>query len=153
MKFCENCGAQLEDNAVFCPNCGAKVGEENNTDVNYRSESASPDLSYHPQKSTIKSSSVSSKSLALISYLWLPGLIIAIIVNATRKDVSLKFYINQALWLFIISIVTWLIAALIPPIGTVLLLILAIIWLYCFIGAAQGKEAKVPFLGDKPIIK
>ncbi|MBE6632546.1 MAG: DUF898 family protein [Ruminococcaceae bacterium] len=22
MKFCSNCGAQLEDNAAFCPNCG-----------------------------------------------------------------------------------------------------------------------------------
>ena len=24
MKFCENCGTQLEDNAVFCEECGAK---------------------------------------------------------------------------------------------------------------------------------
>ncbi|MBQ3084499.1 MAG: zinc-ribbon domain-containing protein [Clostridia bacterium] len=23
-KFCQNCGNQLDDNAVFCPNCGAK---------------------------------------------------------------------------------------------------------------------------------
>ena len=24
MKFCENCGTQLDDNAVFCEECGAK---------------------------------------------------------------------------------------------------------------------------------
>ena len=24
MKFCENCGAQLEDSAVFCEECGSK---------------------------------------------------------------------------------------------------------------------------------
>ena len=24
MKFCENCGTQLEDNAVFCEECGTK---------------------------------------------------------------------------------------------------------------------------------
>ncbi len=27
MKFCGNCGQQLEDSAVFCSNCGANVGE------------------------------------------------------------------------------------------------------------------------------
>ena len=25
MRFCDECGAQLEDNAVFCDECGAKV--------------------------------------------------------------------------------------------------------------------------------
>lgn len=27
MKFCPNCGTQLEDSAVFCSNCGTNVGE------------------------------------------------------------------------------------------------------------------------------
>ncbi len=27
MKFCGNCGQQLEDSAVFCSNCGVGVGE------------------------------------------------------------------------------------------------------------------------------
>ena len=26
--FCEHCGAQLEEGAVFCQNCGAKVAVE-----------------------------------------------------------------------------------------------------------------------------
>ena len=25
MKYCENCGAELEDSAVFCDECGARV--------------------------------------------------------------------------------------------------------------------------------
>ena len=25
MKYCQNCGTQLEDSAKFCPNCGAKI--------------------------------------------------------------------------------------------------------------------------------
>ena len=25
MKYCENCGAKLEDDALFCGECGAKV--------------------------------------------------------------------------------------------------------------------------------
>lgn len=28
MKYCTNCGAQLEDSAKFCPNCGAKVNAD-----------------------------------------------------------------------------------------------------------------------------
>ena len=31
MKFCENCGTQLDDNAVFCEECGTK--QENYTDA------------------------------------------------------------------------------------------------------------------------
>ena len=31
MKFCENCGTQLDDNAVFCEGCGTK--QENYTDA------------------------------------------------------------------------------------------------------------------------
>lgn len=27
MRFCENCGTQLEDSARFCPNCGAPVAQ------------------------------------------------------------------------------------------------------------------------------
>jgi hypothetical protein len=26
MKYCEKCGAEMDDNAEFCPKCGAKVG-------------------------------------------------------------------------------------------------------------------------------
>lgn len=27
MKYCSNCGTQLQDDARFCPNCGAATGE------------------------------------------------------------------------------------------------------------------------------
>lgn len=30
MKYCESCGNQLTDNAVFCPKCGTRVGNNNN---------------------------------------------------------------------------------------------------------------------------
>lgn len=32
MKYCKNCGAQLEDKAMFCDNCGAKVEEKEDSD-------------------------------------------------------------------------------------------------------------------------
>ena len=28
-KYCEQCGTELEDNAVFCPECGTKCHSEN----------------------------------------------------------------------------------------------------------------------------
>ena len=32
MKYCENCGAKLEDDACFCDECGAKVEENKNSE-------------------------------------------------------------------------------------------------------------------------
>ena len=29
MKYCKNCGTQLDDNTAFCPECGAKQDEIN----------------------------------------------------------------------------------------------------------------------------
>lgn len=26
MKYCENCGTQINEDALYCPSCGAKVG-------------------------------------------------------------------------------------------------------------------------------
>ncbi len=38
MKYCGNCGHELEENSKFCPSCGAKVGDTTNpyqpTDAN-----------------------------------------------------------------------------------------------------------------------
>ena len=29
MKFCRNCGAQIDDNAIFCQNCGSRTNGDN----------------------------------------------------------------------------------------------------------------------------
>ena len=40
--FCEHCGAQLEEGAVFCQNCGAKVAAEEKQTVNQTVKQAVP---------------------------------------------------------------------------------------------------------------
>ena len=36
MKFCRNCGKQLEDSDIYCPSCGTKCEvDENTDDLNY----------------------------------------------------------------------------------------------------------------------
>ncbi|MGD9605141.1 MAG: zinc-ribbon domain-containing protein [Bacilli bacterium] len=27
MKYCANCGNEIEEDATFCPNCGARIGQ------------------------------------------------------------------------------------------------------------------------------
>ena len=46
MRFCENCGTQLEDGVRFCPNCGAQVAQEaaqTQPDAQTTAQSAQPE--------------------------------------------------------------------------------------------------------------
>ena len=53
MKFCENCGAKLEDNASFCEECGTKQETVQQNDVQAISHGSMPS-----QSSTTTSQSV-----------------------------------------------------------------------------------------------
>lgn len=48
MKFCQNCGTQLEDNDLFCPSCGTK--SDNSTSTLEKSPSSNPLLLKLKQK-------------------------------------------------------------------------------------------------------
>ncbi|MGN1051035.1 MAG: zinc-ribbon domain-containing protein [Acutalibacteraceae bacterium] len=44
MKFCQNCGKEVLDEAVICPNCGCSVQADNNTQSTEVDESVSAGL-------------------------------------------------------------------------------------------------------------
>lgn len=92
------------------------------------------------------------KTIGLISYLTLIGLIIAFVMNNEKKNSFATFHIRQSVGLMltgfvlgainIIPILGWIVSIL----GFVFLLIL---WVIGLIGAINGEEKTVPLLGDK----
>lgn len=57
MKFCENCGIQLEDNAVFCEECGAKQDSVEQT----QPEVSTPEVEINTQPTKLSATCTPAK--------------------------------------------------------------------------------------------
>lgn len=91
------------------------------------------------------------KTIAIISYITIIGLIIAFIMNQSKKNSFASFHIRQAIgitlfWVAISIIRGYMNLGLVGSILGLGVLALAIIGL---IGAAQGEEKRIPLLGDQ----
>lgn len=90
------------------------------------------------------------KTIAIIAYLTLIGLIIAFVMNQNKKDPFGSYHIRQSLGICVtglalgiinvIPILGWIISIL----GTIFLIVL---WVMGLINAINGKKAPVPVLG------
>jgi uncharacterized membrane protein len=91
------------------------------------------------------------KTTAIIAYLYIPGIIIAFILNNSKKNSFASFHIRQALGLLLVltmmnileyylglGLVSWIVE-----------LALLVLWVIAFIGVIKGEEKTVPFLGDQ----
>ncbi len=97
------------------------------------------------------SSGFDAKTIAVISYLTVIGLVIAFIMNNDRKDDFTTYHIKQSLGLtvlgfglFIIGMIPFL-GWLISFLGSVFLLVL---WIMGLVNAVNNKKEPVPLLGD-----
>ena len=92
------------------------------------------------------------KTTDIVAYLTWVGLIIAFVIGDRERS---KFHLNQSLviWLAgtIVGFVSWipLIGGLISAVGG---LFCAVCWFIGLIGAIQGQEKPVPFLGQFTLI-
>jgi len=93
---------------------------------------------------------IEGKTMAIISYITWIGTIIALIMNNKTKNSFAAFHIRQMIGLGLFSIANTFI------IGSntgywvygSINFILFIFWIIGFVGALQGEEKKVPFVGD-----
>lgn len=92
------------------------------------------------------------KTIAIVSYLTVIGLIVAFVLNNEKKDPFASYHIRQSLGLVLTSIALSLINV-IPVLGWIVSLIGAFVLLYMWItgllNAVNGKEKPVPILGEK----
>ncbi len=90
------------------------------------------------------------KTIAIISHLWVIGLVIAYIMNLNKKNYFASFYIRQMIGL---NILQFLNGAIIyqyfgNTIGWIVGMLLFVLWIVSFIGAIQGEEKETPVVGE-----
>ena len=91
------------------------------------------------------------KPAAIISYLWIIGLVIAYLMNSTKKNTFSSFHIRQASGLIAIHIIIYALERFlgIGMLAWIFDVGLLILWVIALFGAIQGEEKRVPLLGDQ----
>ena len=136
MKYCPHCGAEIADDVRFCPTCG----KETVVVVN-----GSSDPEFDPQDIA------DNRILAMLGYLTM-GILPMI---GCRNSAFAMHHVNQALWLFIGSMLCGLVC-IIPILGWIVAGIAGIV-LFVFeiigiIRALKGSGRYLPFIKNLPVI-
>lgn len=92
------------------------------------------------------------KTIAIIAYITIIGLIIAFIMNNEKKNSFATFHIRQCLGLGLTSLALGVVN-IIPILGWLISifgsLFLLVLWVMGLISALNGEEKPVPLLGEK----
>lgn len=88
------------------------------------------------------------KTMALISYITWIGTLIAFVMNNDKRNSFAAFHIRQMIGLSLFSVGISFIARYVWFVAGILGIILFVFWIIGFIGAFNGEEKKVPFVGD-----
>ncbi|SRR5690554_5090061 len=92
------------------------------------------------------------KTIAIIAYITIFGLIAAFIMNTDKKNTFAAFHIRQSLGLGLTGLVLSFVNV-IPILGWIVgilgSLLLIILWVIGLISALNGQEKPVPVLGEK----
>ncbi len=91
------------------------------------------------------------KTTAIISYITFIGTIIAIVMNNDKKNSFASFHIRQALGLALLQLIGYALRVYLGLglLGWFLGVAVFVLIIIGVLGALQGEEKKVPFLGDQ----
>lgn len=97
-----------------------------------------------------RSSGFDAKTVAVIAYLTIIGLVIAFVMNNDKKDAFATYHIKQSLGLTIFSFGLFIIGML-PILGWIISFLgsifLLVLWIMGLINAINNKKEPVPLLG------
>ena len=138
MKYCPHCGAEIADDVRFCPTCG----KETVVVVN----DAEPQ--FDPQDVA------DNKMLAMLGYFSMGVLPML----GCRNSAFAMHHVNQALWIFIGSMLCSLAAGIlaftviIPILGGIALIVLFVFEIMGIVRALKGSGKPLPFIEKLPVI-
>lgn len=92
------------------------------------------------------------KTIAIIAYITIFGLLIAFIMNNDKKNAFASYHIRQSLGLGLTGLALSVVN-IIPILGTIVSILgsifLLVLWVMGLISALNGEEKPVPVLGEK----
>lgn len=138
MKYCQNCGAEVEDGATTCPTC--------NTPVNGASSKAAYDHTAEFDAEDI----ASNKIFAVLGYiLGFVGMAIALL--GAKESPYVMFHVKQALKIEVSAIIALVLSSvlcmtcIVPVAGVIFILILSVLEIIAAVQVFMGL-AKEPWL-------
>jgi len=90
------------------------------------------------------------KTMAILSYITWIGTLIAMIMNNDKRNSFAAFHVRQMVGLTLFSLAnTFVVGQYVDGLTSSIITIgLFVLWVIGFIGATQGKEKKIPLVGD-----
>ncbi|MGO1729839.1 MAG: DUF4870 domain-containing protein [Flavobacteriaceae bacterium] len=120
---------------------------EDNTKTN---QGESPESTAHMGAGSEISSE--GKTIAIISYLTLIGLIIAFVMNNDKKEAFPTYHIKQSLGIGLTGLALGIVG-MVPILGWIASIlgsfVLIYLWIMGLVNAVNGREKPVPWIGDK----
>ncbi len=90
------------------------------------------------------------KTIGIIAYITLIGWVVAFIMNSSKKNEYANFHLRQMFGLVLLSIAISVLtmAVNLGLFGTILSVLLLVLWVIGFIGAIQGEKKLIPIIGE-----
>lgn len=90
------------------------------------------------------------KTAAIISHFWIIGLIIAFIMNMSKKNYFSSFYIRQMIGLNALQVLNgWIVYKFLgSSAGWIVGVLLFILWITSLLGTLKSEEKLVPVVGE-----
>ena len=138
MKYCPHCGAEIADDVRFCPTCGKEtVVVVTETDPVFDAQDIAD-----------------NRMLAMLGYLTM-GILPML---GCRNSAFAMHHVNQALWIFIGSMLCSLAAGIlaftviIPILAGIALIVLFVFEIIGIVRALKGSGKPLPFIEKLPVI-
>ena len=157
MKYCESCGAKIENNAKFCPVCGAKLNvseSDNKKQTQTRIEEAFKNFANTTNTTADFSPEdiAKNKLMAAVAYL---GVLVMIPLFVAKESPFARYHTNQGLILFLFSLLSY-VAGLIPYIGWIIGAAISIFRVMLIVvgvlNAIKGEAKELPIIGKFKIL-
>lgn len=101
---------------------------------------------------TTAATSENDKTMAIISYITIIGLVVAFVMNNDKKQEFASYHIRQSLGLCLTGVSLGIIG-LVPILGWIInifgIFVLLYMWVMALMNALNGKESPAPILGKK----